>query len=89
MPALVRAGVLGGARPLLVPLRVGMEKRSYGVAFCVVKGEGRGHGRLLALVLGLGLHGLDGPWLLGLYLLGHRGPPERLTNRCLEIPGVL
>jgi hypothetical protein len=54
----------------------------------IVKGEVRGCGRPLALVLSLGLRGLDGPRLLGLCLLGHRGPPERLTNQYLEMPVV-
>ena len=85
MPALVRASILNGARPLPVPSRVETEETSCGAMLCVVKGEGRGHGRPLALVLSLGLHSLDGPHLLSLCLLGRRGSPERLTNRCLEI----
>jgi hypothetical protein len=66
MPALVRAGVSSGARPLPIPSKVGTEERSRSAALCAVKGGGRGHGRPLALVLGLGLRDLDGPWLLGL-----------------------
>ena len=88
MPALVEAGVLDGARLLPVPSRVRTEERSCGAALRVVKGEGGGHGQPLALALGPSLRGLDGPQLLCLCLLGGHGPPERLNNWCLEIPGV-
>jgi hypothetical protein len=47
---------------------VGTEKRSCGAALREVNGEGRGHGRPLDLVLGPGLHGIDGPRLLGFVL---------------------
>jgi hypothetical protein len=88
VPAVTRADVLDGARPLPVPSGVGMEERSCSATLRVVKGEGRGCGQPPALVLGPGLRGLDGPRLLGLCLFGRRGLPERLTNRCLEILGV-
>jgi hypothetical protein len=81
-----RAGVLDGARPLPVSSGVRTKERSCNVALRAVKGEGRGCGQPLALVVGPDPCGLDGPRLLGLYLLGRPGPSERLTNRCLEIP---
>jgi hypothetical protein len=52
------------------------------------EGGQRGHDGPRDLVLGLGPHGLDGPWLLGFCLLSHHGPPEWPTNRCPKIPGV-
>jgi hypothetical protein len=68
--------------------KVKTEERSCSAMMCVVKGEGRGHGRPLALVLGPGLRGLNGPWFPGFYWLGRHGPPKRLTTLCLEIPRV-
>ena len=67
------AGLLWSEQAYLVELdlspfhlEVGVEERSCGPVLHVVDGQGRGHGRPLALVLGLGPCGLDGPRLLGL-----------------------
>jgi hypothetical protein len=58
---LVRVGVPDGARPLLPLSGVGMEERSCDTAWCVMKGEGGGHGQLLTVVFGPVLHNLVGP----------------------------
>jgi hypothetical protein len=67
MPALVRAAILGGARPLPVPSEVRTEER---VQHCAVHGERRRERSWLtpASALGLGLHSLVGPRSLGLVL---------------------
>jgi hypothetical protein len=67
---------------------VGTEERSCSVALRAVKGEGRGRGHPLALVVGPDPCGLDEPRLMGLYFIGRCGPSEWLTNQCFEIPKV-
>ena len=70
MPVPIRAGMLGGARSLPVPLRGrdgGEVVRSF-----VACGEGRGKRSwlTLAFVFGLGPHSLVGPRSFGLILAG-------------------
>jgi hypothetical protein len=65
VPALVRAGVLGGPWPFSIPSR-GQDGGE--VMRRMVKGEGRGRGRLPISALGPGPHSLVGPWSLGLVL---------------------
>ena len=65
VPVLVRVGVLDGARPLPTLSGVRTEEWSCGTAWCTMKGERRGRGRLLIVEFGPVLHSFVGPQSFG------------------------